>query len=192
MAVAAVRGTELGIVVDENKEMQAGVVEGEVAFGPDVEPSTSDVKTDEATPVQVSSASVEGSSATIVMDRADDDVSASSAPQSGEIVVHGSQGVVYKPGVSPVKMAQIPPLVVSSLDWFQSVRARVPALREQWKELDTPSQMKLRAGALREKITWTVPAKLGDDIISPSKSMEKKRIQPEKIQIEKPRVPKPQ
>ena len=110
------------------------------------------------------------------------------APESDvapEISVGPSEGIAVKPNGMPEKLPGLPPVIVSDLAWFTSVRERVPKLRDEWKDLDVPSQMKLRQQALRERITWEIPAKL-----NPAKAMPSKPA-PEKISPKKKDIPKP-
>jgi hypothetical protein len=174
--VASVRGTELGVSVEDNGKTEGGVVEGVVdfkkpAYGPNatIDWSDEDPRWDEpeTAPAPSPIAAVETSSA-----------AAQQQPQ--EVTVSASEGVSAEPGAWPKKMSAVPPVIVADLTWFTSVRERVPALREQWKDLDAPSKMRLRQQALRDRISWQIPAKL-----------QPKNAAPEKISIPKKQLPKP-
>ncbi|MCB4756074.1 MAG: FecR family protein [Elusimicrobia bacterium] len=183
VVLACARGTELALNVDENQELQAGVMEGEVEFEKE---RIEEEPAEELKPVEVLS------SATVTSSTAAEVAPEGTAPEGpSKVVVGKSEGLIANPGKPIVKTNEIPPLLVSSLDWFKQIREQIPTLKEEWKALDYPSRMKLRQGVLRENITWEVPKKLGLDLEPPSKQLEKKpspaRIAPPKRDIPKPR-----
>ncbi|MCB4757584.1 MAG: FecR domain-containing protein [Elusimicrobia bacterium] len=181
--IGAVKGTELALSVDENGAVQGGVVEGEVDFdtaenledyekAEGVEESISTSASTEAIPVpavpEISSGTTpvqtEVSTAPMVA------VSTEIA-QKEETIVGANGGIVVDPGQKPRKIAGIPPLLVGELVWFKSLRERIPELRSQWKDMDFPSQLKMRQEALRERVKWNVPAKYLLDLVPPSKQI---------------------
>jgi len=87
-------------------------------------------------------------------------------PEAEEVVVEKSQGVHAAPHEAIAKLPEIPKPILDSIDTFQHIRDRVPQLRDEWKDLDKPSQMKMRQDALRERVKWEVPEKL--DIKKPA------------------------
>ena len=183
--VAAVRGTELGVAVADNGGTEGGVIEGRVDFkkSPDdpkavMSWSDEDPRLEEdVIPAEAGIQSVNLSS----------EATGSPIKTFGDdsISVGPSEGIAVKPNGMPEKLPGLPPVIVSDLAWFTSVRERVPKLRDEWKDLDVPSQMKLRQQALRERITWEIPAKL-----NPAKAMPSKPA-PEKISPKKKDIPKP-
>ncbi len=140
VAVAAVRGTELALDVQEDGETQAGVVEGSVAFNP----------ADEEALVENAEKPVEEKPAE-------------------ETVVETSQGIVIKPNQPPVRMAAVPPRIVPEMKRFIHIRGRVPHLRERWKDLDPPTKRRFRQEALRRRITWEIPPRLRERLERPSR-----------------------
>jgi hypothetical protein len=111
--VCAVRGTELAVDVSSSAEVQAGVQEGEVEVVP-VEPSTSTIT----------------------------ETTVSTTPVTEPVVVLSSGiGVIARAHEPIVKILEIPPLLVSSADWFKSIREQVPSLRERYKEFNKPAKI---------------------------------------------------
>lgn len=85
-------------------------------------------------------------------------------------------------------MPEIPPIIVGSLVWFEHVRDRVKTLREEWKELDPPSQQALRDTAFRESVKWEIPERFLQGLPTPKDRLEKKGIEVPKKRPEKPQV----
>lgn len=184
---AAIRGTQLGLVVDETGETHGGVVEGTVGFfkprptgkmrmkwaDEDILAETDPEDLDDEEPVvsseTVTVPGVVDSTATVVT--------------RDEIPVTASEGIEAAPNSWPRKLDKIPAIVVPSLDWFTSVKDRVPKLRDQWKDLDVPSKMKMRQDALRERVSWQVPESYLKALPKPSP----KKVLPSRKEIPKPR-----
>lgn len=162
IAVAAVRGTELALAVEENGETQAGVIEGKVAFGPIEAPSTEAAPNETA----VSSGAV------------------STGPDwsEGEVVLEESQGLVIKPLQRPARLKELPPVVVKDMAWFPKIRERVPALRERWKDLPAPAKQEIREQTLRERVRWEVPPQRLRELKSPRQRMGEKLHRPNRPQ----------
>lgn len=126
VAVAAVRGTELALEVGESGNLDAGVVEGEVALLPSNDGPAADGQ----------------------------------MADWQNVVLQTSQGARVAPRTPPVRLSEIPPVLVPSVGRFAHIRQRVPHLRERWKHLDPPTRKRLRQEALRERIKWQPPARL--------------------------------
>lgn len=150
VSVASVRGTELALVCEEGTELQAGVIEGDVYFGPP-----------------------EDASEEVLALWKDKD-----------LLVGESEGIIIKEKEPPVPTLEIPPLVVSSLDWFENVKDRIPKIKDQWKEFSAPAQLKLRNKALKESIKWEIPDKVLLD-----EPVKKKGLDVPKVKLEKYKVP---
>ncbi|MCB4757610.1 MAG: FecR family protein [Elusimicrobia bacterium] len=107
----------------------------------------------------------------------------------GEVVVTSSEGFKVSPGSAPIRMPEIPPAIVPSLVWFESVRDRVKTLQEEWKDLDPPSQQALRKTAFRDTIDWQVPDKFLPPAVTPKEQLQNKALEvpkriPPKIKVE--------
>jgi len=155
VTVAAVRGTELGMCVEETGETQAGVTEGTVVFSPvsDSEESIS--------PVAVGGVPVE-----------------MPGWKEGDVTVEESKGIVVKPHERPEHLNEIPPLVVKDLTWFPAARERVPKLREQWKDRQPMARLQLRQQVLRERVKWKPPQHIRDGLHSPKQRMKDRFVPP--------------
>jgi len=178
--VAAVRGTELAVDVADNGGVQAGVVEGEVNFdsGQSLDEYEKSPEAEEnSAPVQVEISTTPLAAA------------ATEQAKSEELTVATNGGIIVEPGQKPRKIDNIPPVVVGELVWFTSLRERIPQLRDQWKDMDLPSKMKMRQGALRERINWSVPAKYLEALEPPSQRIQPlekpKGVAPEKLEVPK-------
>lgn len=159
--VASVRGTDLAIDVTESGETQGGVAEGVVDF--------KKPKYDTKATMGWSDEDPRLDEEEMVEPVVETDVSSAST-----VVVETGEGIAVKPDAAPQKLPTIPPIIVSDLAWFETVRARVPKLRDEWKDLDVPSKMKLRQQALRERLDWQIPAKLQPKAVRPEKIAPRK------------------
>lgn len=137
VAVASVRGTEFALDVAENGELNAGVVEGEVAVtAPDEAPATAPGA----------------------------DSARESGAAWKEEVLGASQGLAVRPLEQPRRLSEIPRPLVRSLDWFPRIRERIPKLREQWKDLPPLERERLRRESLRERVQWRVPGRPAENV----------------------------
>lgn len=150
--VAAIRGTELAIAVDENQKVEAGVIEGKVAFGP-IRPPESNMSIQKESEDPQDDQEAEELS---------DEMPAEAEPD--EVIVEQSQGLQVNPDGSHVKLLEIPPVLVPSLEWFENMAEKVKRVEVQWEEFDAGYLNKLREKSLKKKVKWEVPEK-----VSPSK-----------------------
>lgn len=153
VAVASVRGTELAVVVTEEEEVQAGVIEGEVGFSAADATESGDAEGEPSEPIE-------------------ENLNASDAPAE-ETVVGSSEGIIVRPGEKIARMASLPPLVVPALREFPHLRDRVRPIRERWKTMDRAAKLQLRQEALRERVQWKVPDRRMRREISPKRPTPK-------------------
>jgi hypothetical protein len=165
VAVAAVRGTELAMCVEEDGRTEAGVIEGQVAFGPSEEAISQPTETEPA------------------IEKPD--------WKEGEILVGESKGIVVKSKEKPEQLSQLPPIAVQEITWFPHIRERIPSLKEQWKDLTPPARMQLRQQALRERIKWKVPENLRRQLPSPREQIKDHFSPPAKLQPNRRRPRRP-
>lgn len=92
---------------------------------------------------------------------------ADAAAWSGVNVSSG--GIEILPEAKPRRMSDIPARLRPAVAAFPSIRERVPKLRASWKQLAPSQRASLRREALRERVRWTVPAKLRDRIPPPGR-----------------------
>jgi hypothetical protein len=159
VAVAAVRGTDLALVMQEDGEMQGGVIEGQVDFGARKTGPNAPIDWSDDVPAAELDAD----------DIAEPLTEPAEARISEEpIAVETAQGIVVKPDGMPEKLFTIPPLVVPSVERFTHIRARVRPLRDQWQNRSIREQMEHRRQALRQEIDWEPPARHFDRISKPA------------------------
>ncbi len=177
--VASVRGTDLAVDVAESGETQGGVVEGVVEFErPKYDTKATMGWSDEDPRLMEDNLGpeAEDEAKTEVEEEAAEDVDEPGEAED-EVEVSTGEGISVKPNAVPQKLPSIPPVIVSDLAWFQSVRERVPKLRDEWKDLDAPTKMKMRQAALRERLDWKIPEKLQPKPVRPEK-ISPKKLQP--------------
>lgn len=188
VVVASVRGTELAVDVAEGGETQGGVQEGVVDFKlPKYDSkaaigwSDEDPRLMEDDPVEAEvpdASEAVDAAPELEVESAVEPIDEKTLNDAAPVTVESGQGISVKPNAMPEKLPTLPKIIVADMAWFQSVRERVPKLRDQWKDLDVPSQMKLRQQVLRERITWQLPAKLQPAKPAPARPAPAKRNVP--------------